>query len=127
MPYVDGQDIEAIDTSYRTRERWALAGAHAPQQYVRGGCGRMISTSINLSSSPYGRGLWPILGVPSSPALALWARPMPGRLRGSGAQWGECACVGRRAESCGLKGSRVAPEHVGAARRARLSRALSRA
>ena len=48
---------------------------------------------------------------------------MPGRLRGPGAapaargatqartargaQWGECACVGRRAESCGLKGSRL--------------------
>ena len=77
----------------------------------------MTSTSLWLRVVAHSRRA--IVAAGRSPC----GRPMPRRLRGSGAapaargatqartargaQWGECACVGRRAESCGLKGSRL--------------------
>ena len=89
----------------------------------------MISTS-----SPYGRGLWPILGVPSSPlalcAADAWAAA---RLRRGCAQGAAQARTARGADVLGSPSTQAAalrtPAHagaltpLGAARRARLSRA----
>ena len=95
-----------LDTSFipasTAHERWALAGAHRI-------CARWVwADDLNLLM---------VEGRVAHSRRAIVAAGLvggPGAARGAtqartarGAQWGECACVGRRAESCGLKGSRL--------------------